>query len=530
MKKVVIIIFMGLFTLATSPLAQAQLKGNGELVKQDRTVEPFDAIKLGSAHDLVIIPGDVYGVTVETDANLQEFVKVEVRNSTLQFETTKVIRKYTEMRFYVTVPTLKSLRVSGAAEVKTEGTLKGNELELVVSGASEVALHLDYAAIMVNASGASEVVLAGNATVSNIECSGASEIKANSLVTTSSVVRASGASNCNVNATSSLAYDASGASDVNYVKNPEVVVVRNGKNATSITMVGETRVTTNHHNYSDTTKVSLGNLDFEVVDGDTTVVALGNHRLVVSDDGNVKWERNRPRKFNGSWGGVDIGLNGYLTPDFNMDLAKADEYLDLQMEKSINVNLNLYEQNISLCRKSDNLGLVTGLGLSWNNYRFNHPTYLSPDSSDIKGFYMDGISVRKTKLTSFYLTIPLFFEIQTNQALRRHQFHFAAGAIVSARLSTHTKVYFNESNQEFQLKDPITGQVVQNMRSPSGGTRNIAKDFSSYQLSPFKFDLSVRFGYGIVNLYATYSLNTMFKKDRGPELYPFSAGISLVGW
>ncbi|PJB57179.1 MAG: hypothetical protein CO098_12260, partial [Bacteroidetes bacterium CG_4_9_14_3_um_filter_41_19] len=233
MKKVVIIIFMGLFTLATSPLAQAQLKGNGELVKQDRTVEPFDAIKLGSAHDLVIIPGDVYGVTVETDANLQEFVKVEVRNSTLQFETTKVIRKYTEMRFYVTVPTLKSLRVSGAAEVKTEGTLKGNELELVVSGASEVALHLDYAAIMVNASGASEVVLAGNATVSNIECSGASEIKANSLVTTSSVVRASGASNCNVNATSSLAYDASGASDVNYVKNPEVVVVRNGKNATS---------------------------------------------------------------------------------------------------------------------------------------------------------------------------------------------------------------------------------------------------------------------------------------------------------
>ncbi|PIY31968.1 MAG: hypothetical protein COZ08_07960, partial [Bacteroidetes bacterium CG_4_10_14_3_um_filter_42_6] len=121
---------------------------------------------------------------------------------------------------------------------------------------------------------------------------------------------------------------------------------------------------------------------------------------------------------NGSWGGVDIGLNGYLTPDFNMDLAKADEYLDLQMEKSINVNLNLYEQNISLCRKSDNLGLVTGLGLSWNNYRFNHPTYLSPDSSDIQGFYMDSISVRKTKLTSFYLTVPLFLEIQSNQNLR----------------------------------------------------------------------------------------------------------------
>ena len=27
-----------------------------------------------------------------------------------------------------------------------------------------------------------------------------------------------------------------------------------------------------------------------------------------------------------------------------------------------------------------------------------------------------------------------------------------------------------------------------------------------------------------------YSLNTMFQSGRGPELYPVTAGITLVGW
>jgi len=527
MKKVAFILFLGLLILGFSTLTIAQQKGNGEVIKQERIVDSFNSIKVGGAREVVLIPGDVCKVIVETDANLQEIVEVEVNKGVLEFSDNKPIRKYTTMRFYVTAPTLKTLKISGAADVRSDGVLRGDDLRLQVSGASDVDLNVEYVSAMLDVSGASDVVLAGKATTCTISCSGASEVMAKSLETVNSVVNASGASNCTVNATSSLTYDSSGASEVRFAKNPDVVVVRNGKDTQSVIIVGD--VANRHHGYSDTTKVSFGTLNFEVVDGDTTVVALGRHRLVVSDDGDVKWERNRRKKFNGSWGGVDIGLNGYLTPDFNMNFDKANDYLSLRMEKSINVNLNLYEQNISLSKKN-NMGLVTGLGLTWNNYRFSNPTYLTPDSASIAGYYMRDISVRKSKLTAFYLTIPLFYEIQTNQKNRNHRFHFAAGGLISARLSTHTKIYYNESNAVFTINDPVTGQPVQTLKSPSGGNRNIVKDFNSYKLAPFKFDVSVRFGYGIINLYATYSLNTMFQKDRGPELYPFSAGITLVGW
>lgn len=527
MKKVVLILFVGLFTMGSWSVAQVQVKGNGEVVKQDRPVDSFTSVKVGGARDVVLIPGDQFKVIVETDANLQEFVEVEVKNNTLEFSDKKTIRKYTAMTFYITLPTLETLRVSGAADVKTLDVLKGDDLKIYVSGASDVSLDLDYSTLMTDVSGASDVTLRGKASVNTVQCSGASEVKAKLLQTVTSVVNASGASECFVNATGSLTYDASGASEVKFVSNPEAVIVQNGNKTQSVTIVGD--VKTNHHRYSDTTKVSFGTLDFEVVDGDTTVVALGRHRLMVTDEGNVKWERNRKKKFNGNWGGVDIGLNGYLTPDFNMSFDKANDYLALQMEKSINLNVNIYEQNISLSKRN-NMGLVTGLGLTWNNYRFSNTTFLTNDSSSIQGYYMKDVSVRKSKLTAFYLTVPLFYEIQTMQENRNHRFHFAVGALISARLSTHTKIYFNESNATFRLTDPATGETIQTRTTPSGGSRNIVKDFNSYHLAPFKFDVSVRFGYGIINLYATYSLNTMFQKDRGPELYPFSAGITLVGW
>jgi hypothetical protein len=38
----------------------------------------------------------------------------------------------------------------------------------------------------------------------------------------------------------------------------------------------------------------------------------------------------------------------------------------------------------------------------------------------------------------------------------------------------------------------------------------------------------LRVGYGKFNVYAEYGLSEMFRNGRGPELYPFSAGVTLI--
>ena len=536
MKKITFKIVLVILSIITTFPLVAQIRGNGEITKQNHNIGSFDAIKVDGARTVYLTQGDNFSVEVETDSNIHEYVTVEVKGSTLNFGfNTNKIKKYKVLNFYVTAPYLKQIRVSGASDIISNGTLSGDDLKIIVSGASDIKLDVDYKSIITKVSGASDVTLSGATVSSVVESSGASDFHGKNLVSTSSVVNASGASSCFVNAKSNLSYQVSGASEVKYVSAPETVIIKNNNYPKEVVVLTDTTLVSRHYTNYDTTKVNVGSLNVEVVEGDTTFVTVGRHTLIVSDDGDVKWERCKVRKFNGHWGGFELGINSFVTPDFNTNWAEEYDYLNLRYEKSIAVNLNIYEQNIPL-NKNRTIGLVTGLGLSWNNYRFSGSTFLTPDSSSLKGYYMvntDGskLSLRKTKLTAMYITVPLIFEMQTNQPRNIHRFHFAFGVVANIRISTHTKIYFNEANKSYQLYDLSIKEVLPTTyTTPNSNDRNIVKNHNSFYLQPFKFDATVRFGYGIINLFATYSLNSMFQSDRGPELYPVTAGITLVGW
>lgn len=530
MKKINLSIVLVLLLVMSVPLS-AQVVGNGEITKQSHSIDDFDAVKVDGARTVFITQGDEFSVEVETDSNIQPFVTVEVKNSTLIFGfSSNKIKKYKVLNFHVTAPNYKSIKVGGASDVKSVGSLSGDNLEVIVSGASDVDLDINYKSVVSRVSGASDVTIKGMAVSSLIESSGASDFHGKNLIATSSVISASGASTCFVNAKSNLTYEVSGASEVKYVSTPGTVVVKKNDNAKRVIVNTDTTVIATHYSYSDTTKVHVGSLNVEVIEGDTTLVTVGSHTLIVTDEGDVKWKRSKKRRFNGHWGGVELGINGYVTPDFNTNWDSEYDYLNLRYEKSVAVNLNIYEQNIPL-NKNKTIGLVTGLGMSWNNYRFSNSTYLTSDSSSIEGYYMEDVSVRKTKLTAMYITVPLLFEMQTNHPRNIKRFHFAVGVEAKMRVRTHTKIYFDEADKVYYLKDPATNEILPTAyRTPNSNERNIVKNYNSFYLQPFKFDATVRFGYGIINLFATYSLNTMFQSGRGPELYPVTAGITLVGW
>ena len=512
----------------------AQVRGTGEITKQERKVGTFDAIKIGGAQDVVLMNGEAYTVVVETNENLHEKISVVIQDEMLWFEY-KNIKHYDQLKFYVTAPIYKKIIVSGASDVNSTDTLRGNHIRLSVTGASDVKLLVDYESIQTRISGASDITLEGKAVSHTVDAGGASNIVAKDLKTESTVIDASGASTCFVEAKSNLTYKLSGASSVKYIGKPKTLVIQNQNASKNVVILNDSVRSNESYYYSDTTRVNLGVFDVEVIDGDTTKVSVGAHTLIIDDEGNVKYQRNRKRKFNGHWGGVEIGMNGYVTPDINTDWGEEYNYLRLRYEKSWQVNLNVYEQNIPL-NKDRNMGLVTGIGMSWNNYRFSPPTYLSPDSSTLKGYYMVNengtyLSIRKTKLTAMYINIPLMYEIQTKHPRIIKRFHFGIGVQMGIRVSSHTKIYFNQANQPYYLQVPGTDETLPyEFRTPNTTQRNIIKNFNSFHLQPFKFDAMVRIGYGIINLWGHFGLNTMYKRNEGPLLYTWAAGITLVGW
>lgn len=506
-----ILIFMGITR------AFAQSIGNGRVVVVTQDLPFFNAIEAGGAVSLTLIQSDNYKVIIETDENLAPLVNAKVSGGTLKISTLG-IRKATKLELTVLLKEISLLEVSGAVRVKSDGSLMSEFLSLKCSGATTATLDLNVSKLNTHLSGAAKLSLSGQADHHILSLSGAATLQAGKLATTTTEASGSGAAEAMVYAKDVLVINTSGMAKVRFEKEPARIERKNQTEDISVPRASHSART------NDTVSVAVGNVKIRVIEGDSTVVEVGDRKLVVDDKGSVALKRTRRNKFNGHWAGVELGLNGFLNPEFGLNMPH--NYLDLTMEKSMVVNLNFYEQNIPL-NKNRNFGIVSGLGLSWNNYRFADNVLLRSENKTINGYYIHDVGVKKSKLVNNYLTVPLFFELQTNTTNRKEKAYIAAGLIGGWRFSSHTKVYFLEANKPYTLKDANGNTVAGSWVSPGATRRNIVKDYNSFQQNPFKLDASLRAGWGIVNLFANYSLTPLFIKDRGTEVYPFALGITV---
>jgi hypothetical protein len=488
--------------------------GQNEVIRETRDLPAFDQVEVGGAFEVTITMGEPQKVEVEARQKVMGQIITEVKDSKLVISSNRNSGS-DPLNVHIIVPALSRLIAHGAAEVNGQDIIKSDMLSIEVSGAAEVDLELDVNTLRTEISGAADLELSGKAQQHSAIASGAATLHAEDLVTVTTDADVSGAATANVNA-EKVTGQTSEAGEINSDEG-------DWDNDES----GEIIVKTDED--SDTTYIHVPGTGIVIREGDDSVkVEIGNRVIVIDEDGEVRLKHCHEPKFNGHWAGVDIGLNGYVNKDFNMNFPKEYEYMDLRMEKSVAVNLNFLEQNIPLS-KNQKWGIVTGLGLTFNDYRFMRPTRLSMDSSKLIGYLDQDISIRKSKISAFYLSLPVLFEFQTAPIYHKNGFHINMGVLISARLSSHTKIYYNELNTEFNVTqyNPETGQyeVVYTAMSPNDPKEH---HYGDWFLQPFKFEATVRIGWNFLNFWANYSLNKMFREGKGPELYPWSAGISLV--
>ena len=192
---------------------------------QVRDAKGFQAIKLSSAFDVYISQGSTEGLAVSaSDPDYLKYIKTEVSGGTLRiwvdvggtrnWNTGKM-----KLKAYISFKDLNKLDISGACDVFLEGTIKLQDLKLVISGASDLKGKLDIQKLDVDMSGASDITISGTAAQMTIESSGASNFKGFDLVTEFCNARASGASDIKITVNKELSVQASGASDIDYKGN-----------------------------------------------------------------------------------------------------------------------------------------------------------------------------------------------------------------------------------------------------------------------------------------------------------------------
>jgi hypothetical protein len=537
--KITLVSFLLFVLSAISVLGQG--KGNGNIIKQDRQLPSFETINVGCAINLILSQGEAQSVSVETDENLQDHIKTKVENGTLQIYCEK-IGNASKMNVYATFVKLSRLDADGAAKVTGTTPVKTDVFSLYASGATKVDLDIDVVTMTAELSGASKATLKINAENMNSDISGASNgyfsgmaiehkaevsgagnLKAIEFITDNTDAEVSGAGKASVMARKQLKADLSGAGSITYFDNTDVKKI--GKageyqlNFTGMENVKSVIIDDNANkdfnqdentvaattNDNGDVEVTINNDKIVVVTDDSVTVKLGNNSLNVDEDGKVKVKHGKKKdKFNGHWTGLELGVNGYLTPNNDFEYPSEYKLMDLKYQKSINVNLNFWEQNVNLIK--NHLGLVTGLGLSWNNYRFGNDVRLQKGDDSLKMSVVStaGYKYEKSKLVNTYLTLPLLLEVQTNRYSKVNSFHLTGGVVGGWKIGTHAKYVYDD------------------------GSRQKDKDHSDFYMNPFKLDAIVKIGWGVINLYGSYSLTPMFQKNKGPELYPFAVGICLT--
>ncbi len=173
--------------------------------------------------------------------------------------------------------------------------------------------------------------------------------------------------------------------------------------------------------------------------------------------------------------------------------------------KTINPGVNIFGTYNFMFGES-NFSFSPGVGLGIHNLFSSSFLETDSDSSyfvPINETQPD-LSYRKSKFVATYFDIPMEIRFKS-----KSEFRIAVGFKFGFLIKGHTK---------YKGDDFIAGL----------NNRVIYKKAKIQYLEKNRYGFIGRIGYKWLNLYGYYQLSSLFVKEKGPEMYPVSIGLTII--
>jgi hypothetical protein len=231
------------------------------------------------------------------------------------------------------------------------------------------------------------------------------------------------------------------------------------------------------------------------------------------------------------WSGIDVGANALLGPDGSGDFPKEFDHLQLDQPRSRFLAINFMEQKIAF--GTHHVGLLTGLGWEFANYRFKQNSTIHFQGDTISATPLETPQFSKSKLRQSGFRVPLMVEFNTKRApLPTEAEIIAAAADTIGGKEPRSFSYDNKKN--FHLAAGVVGtwyyDSMYKQKYRMEGEERKDVDKGDHRLLPYRLAASVRVGYGSLNLFAEYALTSLFKDKVMPELTPVNVGLTIIGF
>lgn len=209
---------------------------------------------------------------------------------------------------------------------------------------------------------------------------------------------------------------------------------------------------------------------------------------------NLESKKNicRLHKYNGRFALIELGVNQFVDPNYSSYTIGTPEFLDLDVGRSVQVNIHLLEFGLSM-GKNDAVGLSSGLRLVCNNYVFAEDEFtISSGSGRIEADRIVAQPCKKSKMTTFGIGVPLALDVNLGD------FYLSGGAWGELILDSYTKTKYP--------------RVKDNLR----------------YVNPFQYGLFAKVGYDNIYFYGNYALSEVFDAHKGPATNTASLGIGFL--
>lgn len=222
MKPAATLLIIILLTTSCVVNIQDSITGDGKVVTRQRDVPEFSGIKVGSGIDVYLTQGETSSVVVESDENLQEWIRTDVTGDVLNIHTDKNIRLAKMKKVMITCKTINKIEVSSAGDVTGLSQFKTDKLDISMSSAGDLRFDVEANEINISISSAGNVNLKGKTDFLKVDLSSAGDLNAFDLEARVGDVSVSSAGNARVFITGEASFQSSSAGDIDYRGEPKI--------------------------------------------------------------------------------------------------------------------------------------------------------------------------------------------------------------------------------------------------------------------------------------------------------------------
>lgn len=211
--------------------------------------------------------------------------------------------------------------------------------------------------------------------------------------------------------------------------------------------------------------------------------------------GSAQPKPKKYRHFNSSLSAIDFGIANFASEPISVELDNSASYMDLsrgfQLAFCNSSGLPIISQ------QRFKLGMGVGVGAKIDFYTFSDKK-LKLDKVDghLVHFSDTANPYKKSKLTNTYLTVPVALEVQYR------------GLSVLAGVEGNLLVWSNTK-----------------MKTSTGEKKE--RNHSNFCQNMFGYNLIAKVLVDEIGIYARANMTSLFSDGKGPELYPFSVGVTF---